>query len=74
MSSISSIQPIETKVEPTWQRYLLDSLFAIVGSLSITAIIALLHLYPRIPNASILYLLIVLGLASTRGRYAAIVA
>ncbi len=74
MSSISQIQPIETKVEPTWRRYLFDSLFAIVGSLSITAIIALLHLYPRIPNASILYLLIVLGLASTRGRYAAIAA
>ncbi len=74
MSSISHIQPIETAVEPTWQRYLFDSLFAIVGSLLITAIIALLHLYPRIPNISILYLLIVLGLASSRGRYAAIVA
>ena len=74
MSSITHIQPIETRLEPTWRRYLFDSLFAIVGSLSITAIIALLHLYPRIPNASILYLLIVLGLASTRGRYAAIAA
>ena len=40
----------------------------------ITGIIAFLHLYPRIPNSSILYLLVILGLASTRGRYAAILA
>src|SRR6266700_1360434 len=74
MSSISFIQPIEARIEPSWPRFLYDTLFAITGSLLITGIIVLSHLYPRIPNISILYLLIVLGLASTRGRYAAIMA
>jgi two-component system, OmpR family, sensor histidine kinase KdpD len=74
MSSITSLQPIEARVASSWQRYLYDSLLAIAGSLLITGLIALLHLYPLIPNISILYLLIILGLASTRGRYAAIIA
>lgn len=57
-----------------WGRYLLDSGLAVIGALFITAIIAYWHLYPRIPNISIVYLLVVLALASTRGRYAAILA
>lgn len=57
-----------------WQQYLVDSLLATIGSLLVTAIIAVFHLYPRIPNISIVYLVIVLTLASTRGRYAAIFA
>jgi two-component system sensor histidine kinase KdpD len=40
----------------------------------LTYIISVFHLYPRIPNISIIYLLIVLPLASTRGRYASILA
>jgi len=32
------------------------------------------HLYPRIPNISIVYLLVVITLASTRSQYAAILA
>ena len=71
---MTSLQPIEARVAASWQRYLYDSLFATAGSLLITVLIALLHLYPLIPNISILYLLIILGLASTRGRYAAILA
>ena len=74
MSSITSIPPIEVRVAPPWQRYLYDSLLAALGSLLITGLIAFLHLYPLIPNISILYLLIILWLASTRGRYAAILA
>src|SRR5215471_18863217 len=40
----------------------------------VTGIIYTFHLYPRIPNISIVYLLVVMALASTRGRYAAILA
>src|SRR5215471_1322938 len=40
----------------------------------VTGIIYTFHLYPRIPNISIVYLLVVLALASTRGLYAAILA
>src|SRR5581483_6492933 len=66
--------PMEMQAVSFWQRYLLDSVLAVVGALSITAIISALGLYPRIPNISIVYLLVVLALASTRGRYAAIMA
>src|SRR5205823_5678473 len=55
-----------------WRRYLIDSALAIVGTLSITGIIYALRLYPKIPNISLAYLLIVLALASTRGLYAAV--
>ena len=71
---MTSVQPLEARVAPSWQRYLYDSLLATAGSLLITGIIALLHLYPLIPNISILYLLVILGLASSRGRYSAILA
>ena len=39
-----------------------------------TGIIYGYHLYPTIPNISIVYLLLILVLASTRGRFAALVA
>jgi two-component system sensor histidine kinase KdpD len=68
------ISPLERRVEPDWQRYLLDSLLAAIGALLVTAIIYFLHLYPRIPDIGITYLLVILPLASTRGRYAAIFA
>ncbi len=57
-----------------WKRYGGDSLLAIVGALLVTGIIFLFRLYPRIPNISVAYLLIVLALASTRGMFAAVVA
>src|SRR5258708_5308115 len=65
---------LEVKKVPSWAQYVLDSVLATVGSLFITLIIAIFQLYPRIPNISIVYLLVVLALASTRGRYAAIFA
>ena len=58
----------------SWQRYLCDSVLACAGSLLMTMIIFAFHLYPLIPNISIVYLLVVLPLATTRGRYAAILA
>jgi len=55
-------------------QFLLDSILAIAGSLVVTAIIYFGHLYPRIHNISIVYLLVILALASTRSSYAAILA
>ena len=49
-------------------------MLAFVGAMLVTMILFLFQLYPRIPNISIVYLLVVLTLASTRGRYAAILA
>jgi two-component system sensor histidine kinase KdpD len=40
----------------------------------VTGIIYAYHLYPTIPNISIVYLLVILALASTRSRYAALLA
>lgn len=60
--------------EPLWRRYLIDASLAIVGTFLITGAIYILRLYPRIPNISFLYLLVVLGLASIRGLYSAIIA
>lgn len=58
----------------SWQRYLFDSSLGCAGSLLMTMILFAFHLYPLIPNISIVYLLVVLALATTRGRYAAILA
>ncbi len=65
---------LESKKAPRWVQYMVDSTLATMGSLFVTLIIAVFQLYPRIPNISIVYLLIVLALASTRGRYTAIFA
>jgi two-component system sensor histidine kinase KdpD len=74
MSTVEHILPLEARETFSWQRYLLDSLLAFAGAMLVTGIIYLFHLYPRIPNISIVYLLVILALASTRGRYAAILA
>jgi two-component system, OmpR family, sensor histidine kinase KdpD len=76
MSTAEHILPLETEARTmfSWRRFLLDSLLAFAGAMLITMIIYVFHLYPRIPNISIIYLLVVLALASTRGRYAAIIA
>ncbi len=74
MSQDKLLPTLEPKAEPRWRRYLIDSILAIAGSLIVTGVIYVFHLYPSIPNISLVYLLIVLPLASTRGQYAAIVA
>lgn len=58
----------------SWTRYGIDSLLALGGVALATAVIALMHLYPRIPTIPFAYLLVVLALASARGLYAAILA
>src|SRR5579859_6791872 len=72
MRSIKNMPLPGVREEGSWKRYSIDMLLATGGALFITAIIAVFHLYPTIPNISLLYLPVVLGLASTRGRYAAI--
>ncbi len=74
MRPVIHFPPLETEQQPSWKRYALDSVLAIVGSMLVTSIIFVWHLYPRIPNISIVYLLVVISLASTRGRYASILA
>jgi signal transduction histidine kinase len=64
----------EGKKEPHWRRYTSDTLLAIAGVALVTGVIAATHLYQRIPSVSLLYLLLIIALASTRGRYAAILA
>ncbi|HAH01383.1 MAG TPA: hypothetical protein DCL75_21620 [Ktedonobacter sp.] len=74
MASVTHFPPIEAREGPRWRRYLIDSTLSIAGALVVTGIIDALHLYPRIPNISVIYLLVVLTLASTRGRYSAVLA
>lgn len=58
----------------TWQRLCWDMALALVSTMAVTMFIFSSHLYPRIHTISLLYLLVVLTLASTRGRFAAIFA
>jgi two-component system sensor histidine kinase KdpD len=74
MSTVEHVLPVEAHKALPWQRYLLESVLAFGGAMLVTGVIYLFQLYPRIPNISIVYLLVVLALASTRGRYAAILA
>lgn len=74
MQKIELIPQIDSPQKVRWQPYALDSLLALVGAFIITGIIYSFQLYPRIPNISIAYLLLILPLAITRGRYAAVAA
>ena len=74
MREIEQIPQLPAPVAKLWQDYLIDSLLAVGGVAVVTGIIYAYHLYPTIPNISLIYLLLILLLASTRGRFAAIVA
>lgn len=74
MDSITSFTPLENPRVFSWRVYLLDTMLAVIGIGMVTGIIDVFRLYPRIPNISIIYLLVVLVLASVRGRYASILA
>jgi len=74
MAAIEQIPQLPARTEKQWQSYLIDSFLAVGGALAVTGIIYAFHLYPTIPNISIVYLLVILALATTRGRYAALVA
>jgi K+-sensing histidine kinase KdpD len=66
--------PLEGRTMFRWPRFLLESVLAIGGSLAVTGLIGFFHLYPTIPNISLVYLLLILVLVSTFGRYAAVLA
>lgn len=72
MEQVEHISSLEARTEPQWKRYVNDSILALGGVTLITGVIAVAHLYPRIPTIAFVYLLLVLALASTRGLYAAI--
>lgn len=74
MRSLKHFSFSPVRQEPEWKRYGIDTLIATIGALFVTLIIYIFQLYPRIPNISLMYLLVVLGVATTRGRYAAICA
>ena len=74
MSTVEHLLPIGQSKRRSWEQYLLDGVLAVVGTMLVTGIIAVFDLYPRIPNISIVYLLVVLALASIRGRFASILA
>lgn len=57
-----------------WQHLAIDSALTVAAVALITTIIALAHLYPRLPSSLLTYLLVIIALASTRGHYAAILA
>jgi len=74
MSTVDHLLSLKRNIEIFRRKYLLDTILASSATLLITACIYIWQLYPRIPNISIIYLLVVIGLASTRGRYAAVLA
>lgn len=73
-TTIEQIPQLPARLAKSWQQHLLESILGIGGALAITAIIYIFHLYPTIPNISMVYLLLILALATTRGRYAALLA
>jgi signal transduction histidine kinase len=72
MKQVERISSTEARAEPQWRHYVIDSVLAIGGVALITGVIAVAHLYPKVPTIAFVYLLLVLALASTRGLYAAI--
>ena len=71
MKQIGQIPSPKGRAKTHWRRYVNDSLLALGGGVLVTSLIAAGHLYPRIPTISLVYLLVVVALASTRGLYAA---
>src|SRR5260370_12256574 len=72
MKQLERSAPLEARAKLQRWHYVSDSALAIAGVTLITSVIAVAHLYPRIPTIGFVYLLLVLALASTRGLYAAI--
>ncbi len=74
MKSIEDVLFLGMIEEHRVRRYIVDTLFAFISTIFVTSIIYAGALYPKIPNISFLYLLVVLGLATRRGLYAAVIA
>ncbi len=74
MKSLEDVLFLGITEEHRVRRYVIDALLAFAITILVTGGIYAAALYPRIPNISFLYLLAVLGLATTRGLYAAVIA
>jgi two-component system sensor histidine kinase KdpD len=74
MRSIDRLLFLGSRAEQHWKRYIVDAFLAGISPFLVTMCIYVFRLYPKIPNISLLYIVLVLVLASTRGLYAAIVA
>jgi signal transduction histidine kinase len=57
-----------------WQPFVYDSLLTSAAIALVTAIIEIMHLYPRYPSTLLFYLLLIIALAGIRGSYAAFLA
>ena len=68
----ASLQQI--KAARRWRRTVTDSLVAITGITLVTGLIAAVQLYSHLPSIVLIYLLMIITLASLRGSYAAILA
>jgi K+-sensing histidine kinase KdpD len=71
---LEHIPAASRRKSPGWQNYVMDTALAVFGSLLITGIIAESGLYPRIPDIAVIYLLLIIALATLRNRYASIAA
>jgi signal transduction histidine kinase len=60
------------KAAPRWRRTVSDSLLAIAGVALVTGIMAVAQLYSRLPSIVLIYLLLIITMASLRGSYAAL--
>ena len=72
MRAIERVLPITRNRMAPASRYLLDTVLACAGSLSVTGVLLAFHLFPASDAILIIYLPVVLLLAIVRGRYAAI--
>ncbi|MBA2392446.1 MAG: DUF4118 domain-containing protein [Ktedonobacteraceae bacterium] len=68
------LMKLARKGNPRRKHYLIDSILALGSIFSLTGLIYLFHLYPKIPDSFLVYLLAVLALAALRGLYASLFA
>jgi two-component system sensor histidine kinase KdpD len=74
MNQIKHMLSFRREQKYPWKGYICDFLLALGGTGIVSLLIFPLHLYPRIPNVSIIYIVVVLILGSRRGLFAAVLA
>lgn len=74
MNYTGLLSSLTSRVMVHRKHYVLDTLLALGSTLFLTGLIYLLHLYPFIPDTLLLYILVILALASLRGLYVALFA
>ena len=71
---LQSLSRPQVRGFPHRKHYIIDSLLALGSIFSLTGLIYLFHLYPKIPDSFLIYLLAILALAALRGLYASLLA